>query len=106
MDITFISQRLRTACEHRRSAEKQFGAEVATALFAVLSDVRALPHGRALVDLHGEGTCQIDGQLSIELALGRVLVMRAAHAETPLTEEGHVDWQSVSRIQVIEVKVL
>src|SRR3954452_17779053 len=105
MEITFASTQLRKQCESERALRRAHGQACARKLMAriadidaagSLADVRTLP-GRCH-ELAGDRA----GQLAIELANGKRLVIEPTNVPLPVDQGGGLDWGRVDAVRVVE----
>ena len=102
MEILFLNDNLRKICECPKTAVKKLGKNVANALKRRLADLDAtptlqhMPTGRPH-PLSGDRA----GQCAVALSGGARLVFSPAGEQTPMNEDGSVDWKSVSSIEII-----
>lgn len=102
MEVSFKDDKLRELCETERTALRKLGADCARKLRSRLADLRAaadvmkLPAGRPH-PLKGDRA----GQFATDLAGGVRLVFEPANDPTPKTEDGGIDWVSVTKVRIV-----
>lgn len=104
MEISFETRSLRSICEDLTAAKVGLGDTVAEALTHRLADLRAAV---SISDLL-VGNCRIVGsggaqRLYIDLPQENCMVLVANHPRKPLTSQGDVDWNSVTRIKLTRI---
>ena len=101
MELAFQTQALRDICEDAEKATSEFGDEVAIALRHRLADLRAAV---SLTDLV-VGHPQVSGDhVSVKVGKTHDLYLAANHVRMPLTPDGSLDWRTVSRLRVLEIR--
>lgn len=107
MEVLFATKKLQKVCNSEREIIRTFGASCGRLLQRRLADLAAavsladlstLPQARCH-PLKGER----EGQFAVDLEHPRRLIVEAAHAPVPRTEDGGIDLQRVTRIWVVEV---
>ena len=104
MELAFESRGLRSICEQQSIAKGELGEDVAEALKHRLADLRAATSIREL--MVGKPRTMTVGHMDylvIDICEGSQMVLKANHPENPLTDDGELDWERVSRIKVIHI---
>lgn len=106
LDLAFDSKLLRSICENEDEAIRELGPSAAKSLKHRLADLRAAV---SITDLLvGSPKIVEDGKdrqrLMVDLYDGYHILFSANHPENPVTADGKVDWQKVSRIKVLQIK--
>lgn len=99
MEIGFRTRKIKRLCERRAHAQRGLGEASAKKLRARLSDLEAAASVAELVagrphPLSGDRR----GQLALDLAGGRRLVLSPDHETTPVDAGGAVQWDRVTRV--------
>ena len=106
MEISFASRKLQRVCESENELRRAYGNDCAKKAMSRLSDLRAAATLEEMRNLPGrchELAGDRAGQLGIELAGGRRLVI-APTGGWPSGKEGgaHV-WSEIEAVQVLEI---
>ena len=102
MELAFKSKYLRDICEDMTKAKFVLGDTVAEALAHRLADLHAAISIRDLL----VGNCRIEGvgdtqRVYIALPQDHCIILTANHLKQPITPQGDLDWNSVTRIKII-----
>ena len=102
MELAFESKYLRDICEDMSKARFVLGDTVAEALTHRLADLHA---AISISDLL-VGNCRIEGiggaqRAYIDLPHDHCIILTANHPKQPVTLQGDLDWNSVTRIKII-----
>ncbi len=102
MELAFETRALRCICEDLTTAKLELGDTVAEALKHRLADLHAAVSINDLL----VGNCRIVGmggarRVYIDLPQDFRIVLVANHPKKPLTTQGDLDWNSVTRIKII-----
>ncbi|MEO1147718.1 MAG: killer suppression protein HigA [Cyanobacteria bacterium J06638_22] len=104
MDFEFANSKLRRLCENAKEAQRRLGPHSARKLRARLSDLVA---ANAVGDLVAGRPHPLKGERSHEFSVslhgGDRLVFEAAGENPPLTMDGSIDWNNVSRVRITEI---
>lgn len=106
MELAFESQEIRTICERQQVATEELGPMVAAALQRRLADLQAasspsdLPIGR----LHVSGPTSRP-IMTLPLVDRHRLVFTSNHVNDPISSDGTVDLQHVTRLRILSVEV-
>ena len=105
MDLSFSTQEVRRICKNLRSANRKLGAACATFLHDRLADIDAAQNGSDLKLLPGLFYLD-DADGTVRSALGACVVLEAVVGPSGVmrTTAGHIDWQEVVRLKVVEVR--
>ncbi len=107
MDITFVTDELRDACNIEKLAKKQFGADNAKKIRKRLDDMRASACLFTLYSLPGKCHSLDDdlaGKYAVHLAGGYVLIFEPANDPVPLNPDGAVDPLKVTAVRIVAVE--
>lgn len=106
MDISFETKKLRELCYNGEWANESLGAEIATLLRGRLKDVDAASN---IFDLPlGDPHQVLSGRKEIcVIKLGQLAELHfiANHNENPRSAEGKIDWEKVSRVKLVAIKI-
>ena len=103
LEIAFLTKRIRQICEDNEDAVAEYGDDIADALKARLSDLRAAEFVHDLV----VGYPRAAGGMFIIDLIGRFkLLLEANHVSNPILDSGDVDWRKVRRIKVLGIEQL
>lgn len=106
MDVDFISDRLKKACEDKSARQRAYQKDAADKLASRLDDLRAAANMATMRTLPGsweELTGDRKGQLSCRLDKKLRLVVRPKKQPPPLKGDGGLDWLAIDSITVLEV---
>ena len=107
MEVSFATKSMQKRCSEEKAMQKQWGKKLArklkqrlTELVAAttLQDICRTPPARCH-ELKGNRK----GQLSVDLEHPYRLIFRPDHSPSPRRKEGGLDWNSVTKVIVIEV---
>jgi toxin HigB-1 len=106
VDVSFRTSRLQKLCQSDKELRRTHGEDCAKKLMARLADLRAAPTLEELRNLPGR--ChELDGvrkgQLAIELAGGKRLILEPLHPGSATKGDGGLDWKQVESVSVIEI---
>ena len=101
MKIFFRNKKLERLCLDKKAANKEFGANAAKGLMSRFADLEAAVTVNDLVvgnphPLKGSRS----GQLAITVYRGIRLTFSPADDPAPKTEDGSIDWHSVTSIRI------
>jgi hypothetical protein len=98
---------LRSLCQSSAVAENKLGADVARLLLSRLADLRAAGSFGELIGLLPMSVDDAAGKAVIALGASSdtVFHIRVNHPNCPRHEDGAVDWQRVTRIQILRIEV-
>ncbi len=106
MDIIFKTEKLRKTCNDDRLRVKTYGQERAKKIklrldemhaASVLEELRYLPgHCHELIG-------DRKGELAVDLDQPARLIFRVADDPAPLKEDGGLDWNNVTAIEITEI---
>lgn len=99
MEITFIDDKLRQLCEQSQLAQKKLGAPCAKKLRARLADLMAASSVKELTTGRPH-PLKRDwvGHYAVDLAGGKRLVFKPDNEPIPRTNDGSIDWMSVTQV--------
>src|SRR4051794_28005937 len=102
MELAFETPHLRTLCEQAKTARRELGQNSADKLRKRLADIDAAAVVTDLVagnphPLKGDRR----GQFGVWLAGGDRLVFVPNHDQTPIKDDGSIDWGRVNRVRVV-----
>ena len=106
MEILFASQKLKRLCESEKELRRAYGSEGAKKTMGRLSDLRAAGTLEDMRNLPGrihELTGDRDGQLAIDLAGGRRLIIEPSNGWPAEKEEGIYVWTTIDSVTVLEI---
>lgn len=106
MEITFASTRVRRQCESERVLQRAHGQACARKLMARLADLDAaasLSEMRTLPGRCHELSGDRAGQLALELADGKRLVIEPANVPLPVDQGGGLDWARIDAVRILEI---
>ncbi len=106
LDLAFDSKLLRSICENEDEAVRELGSSAAKALKHRLADLRAAV---SITDLLVGHPKIVEGgkdhqRMMVDLHDGYHMFFCANHPENPVTADGKIDWQKVSRIKVLRIE--
>lgn len=105
MELAFDTKYIRRICEDEDKAEEEFGPEIAEKLKHRLSDMRAatvvteLPPTGNLDEVKGNP----HSYLRIKLCNGYYLSFSSNHVNSPLKDNGNIDWSKVNHVKILEI---
>ena len=106
MEISFASRKLQKVCESEKELKRAYGRDCARKVMSRLSDLRAAATLEEMRHLPGrchELTGDRAGQLGIDLAGGRRLVIAPAGGWPAEKVRGAHVWAEVEAVQVLEI---
>jgi len=106
VDVSFASRKLQKLCESEKELRKAYGNDSAKKVMRRLSDLRAAGTLEDMRNLPGrthELTGDRDGQLAIDLAAGRRLIIAPATGWPVEKEEGAHVWTAIDAVEVLEI---
>lgn len=106
MEISFANDRLQKLCESEKELRKSYGVDGAKRVMRRMSDLRAASTLEEMRNLPGrihELEAERKGQLAIELASGRRLVLEPTNGWPAGKEAGKHVWGSVDAVRIIEI---
>lgn len=107
MEVSFATKSMQKCCSEEKAMRKRWSENLARRLKQRLMELRAAttlqdicrtPPARCH-ELKGERK----GQLAVDLGHPFRLVFKPDHAPVPRTSDGGLDWDSVTKVMVIEV---
>ena len=104
MILSFSSKGLRSICRNSRRLTERYGAEASRALISRLSDIRAAQNAADLVML-GK-LVEFDQRFGTILFFATndvCLQTRIGHVEVPRLSDDRISWESVSRLQIMDI---
>lgn len=103
LEIAFETKELRELCESTDAARNTFGDDVAASLRRRLADLRA---ATCFSDIVASPPTQVDGGslMAIDLANDCRIFLAANHIRNPMLESGQIDWLSIDRIKIVDIK--
>jgi hypothetical protein len=104
LELAFSSKEFRGLCENDAAAKQEFGIALSDALRRRLADLDAAP---SLADLPSKPIPLPGGDgrlMSLTLTQGTRLIISANHPKNPTLSDGGVDWEKVSRIQIVRIE--
>jgi len=106
VEISFTNQKLQKLCESEKELRRVYGTDSAKKVMRRLSDLRAAATLEEMRNLPGR-THELDGdragQLAIDLAGGRRLVIAPTTGWPEAKEDGADVWAEVDAVQVLEI---
>ena len=106
MEISFAKRKFQKVCESEKELQRAFGRDCARQVMSRLSDLRAaatLEEMRYLPGRCHELAGDRAGQLGVDLASGRRLVIAPAGGRPTDTARGDNVWREVDAVQVLEI---
>lgn len=106
MEISFANEKLRRVCESTRALQRAYGKPCAKKIMSRLTDLGAaatLEDCRRLPGRCHELTGSRSGQLALDLADGKRLVIEPVDTAPPLKEDGGLDWRGVDAVRVLNI---
>lgn len=103
MDISFRTKKLKEQCNQNRKSGTKYGSQAAKALMLRLDDLKAV---EVLADMRNlPGRCHElkgdrAGYLSIDLRGPYRLLFIPQHVPLPTKDDGGLDWESVTAIEI------
>lgn len=105
MELSFSTKEVRRICKNRNSAIKKLGSDHARFLHDRLADIDAAEDGSEL-KLLGK-LFQLDDQVgTVKSAHNSCIILSAEAGPSNVVKSstGHIDWQEVIRLKVLEVR--
>lgn len=106
MDVSFASRKLQKLCESEKELRKAYGSDSAKKAMRRLSDLRAAATLEDMRNLPGrihELSGDRDGQLAIDLAGGRRLILTPTNGWPAEKAEGAHVWTTIDAVTVLEI---
>jgi proteic killer suppression protein len=106
VEISFASRKLQKLCKSEKELRKAFGSDGSKKVMRRLSDLRAAATLEDMRNLPGrihELTGDRAGQLAIDLAGGRRLVIAPTSGWPAEESEGAHVWNAIDAVQVLEI---
>ncbi len=107
MEITFSSRRIAKLCNSAKEMRAKLGDRNAKLLQQRLSEMKAADNLDDLGKLPGARCHELkgdrQGQLAVDLAHPKRLVFEAADNPKPRKPDGGLDWQRVTKVEVLEI---
>lgn len=106
MDLSFANRKLQKLCESQPALKRAYGKDGARKVMARLADLAAaasLEEMRTLPGRCHELGGDRKGQLAVDLAGGKRLVLEPAANPPPEKEDGGLDWGAVDAVRVLEI---
>ncbi len=106
MHITFADSRLEKDLNDMKAMVRKYGTQRASKLgqrLGQLADASSLADFRNLPGRCHELKGQLKGQLALDLDGPYRLLFEPAHEPVPKTEDGGLDWGSVTRVKILEI---
>lgn len=106
MEISFKNRELRNLCASKNRAKHQLGETLASKLMARLADIMAFNNVDELIVSQILGSVINSGDhIKIEISAKFNIIFCSNHIETPLLDDGNVDWSNVNRIKILNIGV-
>lgn len=102
MEISFESKYLRKLCEDNEFASSQMRKDSASALKVRLADLRAANSMNDIISIWPDVKINASN-CKISIGENYVMMITANHNTNPLTDEGDIQWENVSRVRVLEI---
>lgn len=106
MEVSFASRKLQKVCESEKELRRAYGRDCARKVMSRLSDLRAAATLEEMRNLPGrchELAGERAGQLGIDLAGGRRLVIAPAGGWPKEKKGGAHIWREIDAVQVLEI---
>jgi plasmid maintenance system killer protein len=106
VEVSFASRKLQKVCESEKELRRAYGTDAAKKVMSRLSDLRAATTLEDMRNLPGrchELAGDRAGQLAIELAGGRRLVIQPANGWPSGKAGGAHVWGEIDAVQVLEI---
>jgi proteic killer suppression protein len=106
VEISFASRKLQQLCESEKELRKTYGSDGAKKAMRRLSDLRAAATLQDMRNLPGrihELSGDRDGQLAIDLAGGRRLILTPTNGWPAEKAEGAHVWNAIDAVTVLEI---
>ena len=102
-----LARKLAKICNSERVMRAKLGARSAEKLQQRLAELRAAPDLEAMKSLPGARCHELSGdrkgQLAVDLAHPKRLILVPDHEPPPTKQDGGLDWRRVTRIFVVEI---
>ncbi len=102
MEITFASAKLQRLCEHASLMRRELGDAGSRKLRSRLADLAA---AASVIELSAGRPHQLKGnragQFALDLHGGSRLVFEPANEPLPLSADGSISWQHVTKVRII-----
>jgi hypothetical protein len=104
-EIAFRTKALRAICLSKDKIDKRYGAERGAMLRRLLADMRAAEclGDVPLCEVSDKGDRE-EGDATISVGKGLMLIVTANHRNPPRTKTGSIDWFNVGRILVEQIR--
>ena len=107
MEVSFASKSMQKRCSQEKALQKHWGKNLARKLKQRLAELRAATTlqdiGRTPPARCHEPKGKRKGQLSVYLEHPYRLIIKPDHSPLPRKKDGGLDWESVTKVVVIEV---
>jgi proteic killer suppression protein len=106
MEVSFVDERLKQACETVSERMRKWGQPAAKNLKTRLDDLRAARSMDDMRNLPGrweELTGERRGYFSCRLDKALRLILRPSRQPPPTKEDGGLDWQRIDQITITEL---
>jgi proteic killer suppression protein len=106
VEISFANRKLQKLCESEKELRKAYGSDGAKKVMSRLSDLRAAATLEDMRNLPGrihELTGNRAGQLAIDLAGGKRLIIAPTNGWSAEKSEGAHVWNAIDAVQVMEI---
>jgi toxin HigB-1 len=106
VEISFASRKFQRVCESEKELRKAYGSDCAKKAMRRLSDLRAAATLEDMRNLPGrihELTGDRSGELAIDLARGRRLIIAPTDGWPAEKAEGAHVWTAIDAVQVLEI---
>lgn len=104
MELTFVSEIVRTVCYDDDKAKEMLGVPVALALKGRLADMRAAEFVSELVaGVPGEFSLEGNPAFKLNLSTQHLLIFCSGHGNPPRFDDGRIDWDQVSRVKLVKI---
>lgn len=107
MEITFSSRRIEKRCNSAKEIRAKLGDRNAKLLQQRRSEMKAADNLDDLGKLPGARCHELkrdrQGQLAVDLVHPKQLVLEAADKPRPTKPDGGLDWQQVTKVEVLEI---
>jgi toxin HigB-1 len=106
MQLSFASSQLQKQCESTRALQRAHGQACAKKVMTRLADLEAAPTLDEMRNLPGrchELSGDRAGQLALDLADGKRLVVEPAKDSPPRKKDGGLHWSRVDAVVVVEI---
>lgn len=106
MKVSFANRQLERLCESGRKLQRTHGAACTKKLLTRFADLEAaasLEQMRGLPGRCHELGADRDGELAIDLAGGKRLILEPDGDPPPEKEDGGLDWTKVDAVRLVEI---